>query len=103
MEGKRGRLRLLEKGGKEKLVWLHREAEEFLDAYIAAANIVDPEAALFQTLDKAHRLTGQALDRRNMLRAVKERCAKAGLIGGVLQSHLPGHRHDGVSAQRRIA
>jgi len=26
------RLRLIEKGNKEKLVWLHREAEEFLDA-----------------------------------------------------------------------
>ena len=32
LEGKRGRLRLMEKGNKEKLVWLHREAEEFLDA-----------------------------------------------------------------------
>jgi integrase/recombinase XerD len=34
LEGKRARLRLMEKGNKEKLVWLHREAEEFLDAYI---------------------------------------------------------------------
>ena len=32
LEGKRGRLRLMENGNKEKLVWLHREAEEFLDA-----------------------------------------------------------------------
>ena len=51
---------LLEKGNKEKLVWLHREAEEFLDGYIAAAGIEDKEAPLFQTLDKAHRLTGEA-------------------------------------------
>jgi hypothetical protein len=27
LQGKRARLRLLEKGNKEKLVWLHQEAE----------------------------------------------------------------------------
>jgi site-specific recombinase XerD len=79
LEGKRARLRLLEKGSKEKLVWLHREAEEFLDAYIAAAVIGNPEAPLFQTLDKAHRLTGDAITRRDMLRVVKDRCVAAGL------------------------
>lgn len=79
LEGKRARLRLLEKGNKEKLVWLHREAEEFLDAYIAAAGIRDGDAPLFQTLDKAHRLTGQSITRRDMLRVVKDRCRSAGL------------------------
>lgn len=79
LEGKRGRLRLMEKGNKEKLVWLHREAEEFLDAYIAAAGIEDPKAPLFQTLDKAHILSGEVLSRRDMLRAVKLRCNAAGL------------------------
>jgi hypothetical protein len=44
LEGKRARLRLLEKGNKEKLVWLHREAEELLDAYLAAAGIDDAVA-----------------------------------------------------------
>jgi integrase/recombinase XerD len=79
LEGKRARLRLLEKGNKEKLVWLHREAEEFLDGYIAAAGIDDPDAPLFQTLDKSHRLTGDVITRRDMLRVVKERCIAAGL------------------------
>ena len=79
LEGKRARLRLLEKGNKEKLVWLHREAEEFLDAYIAAAGIDEAETPLFQTLDKAHSLTGDAITRRDMLRVVKERCIAAGL------------------------
>lgn len=79
LEGKRARLRLLEKGNKEKLVWLHREAEEFLDAYIAAVRINETEAPLFQALDKAHRLTGEAITRRDMLRVVKERCIAAGL------------------------
>lgn len=79
IEGKRARLRLLEKGNKEKLVWLHREAEEFLDAYIKEAGIEGADTPLFQSLDKAHRLTGDALDRRNMLRMVKGRCIAAGL------------------------
>src|SRR3984957_6750097 len=39
LQGKRARLRLLEKGNKEKLVWLHHEAEQFLDAYLEAAAI----------------------------------------------------------------
>lgn len=78
LQGKRARLRLLEKGNKEKLVWLHHEAEEYLDAYLAVAAVADA-AALFQTLDKAHRLTGLAISRRDMLRIVKVRCAQAGL------------------------
>ena len=69
----------MEKGNEEKLVWLHREAEEVLDAWLAAAGITDPKAAVFQTLDKAQRLTGQTLSRRDMPRAVKERCIAAGL------------------------
>jgi integrase/recombinase XerD len=79
IEGKRARLRLLEKGNKEKLVWLHREAEEFLDAYVTAGGIEDAGAPLFQSIDKGQQLTGEALDRRNMLRMVKERCIAAGL------------------------
>ena len=79
LEGKRGRLRPMEKGNKEKLVWLHREAKEFLDAYLATAGIEDAKAPLFQTLDKAHILSGEVLSRRDMLRAVKQRCNAAGL------------------------
>ena len=78
-EGKRARLRLLEKCNKERLVWLHREAEEFLDAYIAAAGIEDKEAPLFQSVDKVHRFSGEAITRRNMLRVVKDRCLAAAL------------------------
>ena len=79
LEGKRARLRLLEKGNKEQLVWLHHEAEAYLDAYIAAAGISDAETPLFQSLDKAHKLTGEAISRRDMLRMVKARCIAAGL------------------------
>jgi hypothetical protein len=76
---KRARLRLLEKGNKEKLVWVHREAEEVVDAYLAAAGIIDAQAPLFPTLDKAHNMTGEAITRRDMLRMVKGRCRAAGL------------------------
>jgi Phage integrase family len=41
--------------------------------------IDEAEAPLFQTLDKAHRLTGDAITRRDMLRVVKDRCVAAGL------------------------
>jgi len=79
LQGKRARLRLLEKGNKEKLVWLHHEAEQFLDAYLEAANISENAAPVFQTLNKNHRLSGAGISRRDMLRIVKERCAKAEL------------------------
>ncbi len=79
LEGKRARLRLMEKGNKEKLVWLHREAEEHLAAYLSAAHIEDHSSPIFQTLDKAHHLSGVAMSRRDMLRVVKERCRASGL------------------------
>jgi site-specific recombinase XerD len=101
LEGKRGRLRLREKGNKEKLVWLHREAEEFLDAYLAAAGIEDTKAPLFQTLDKAHILSGEAISRRDMLRREAAlQCGRA--VGFVLQSHIPRHGHHSVSQQWRF-
>ena len=79
LQGKRARLRLLEKGGKEKLVWLHHEAEQYLDAYLEGAHISDAGAPVFQTMNKNHRLTAEGISRRDMLRVVKERCAVAEL------------------------
>ena len=70
---------MLEKGGKERLVWLHHEAERYLDAYLELAGILEVDSALFQTLDRKHRLSGEAISRRDMLRIVKERCLAAGL------------------------
>ena len=63
LQGKRARLRLLEKGNKEKLIWLHHEAEQYIDAYLEVANINDAGAAVFQTLNKNHVLTGKAITR----------------------------------------
>lgn len=88
--GKRPQLRLQEKGGKEKLVWLHHEAEEFLDRYLEKAAIAEAKAPLFQTLDKRHRLTGQGIGRRDLLRAVKQRCRNAGLPGTISNHSFRG-------------
>jgi integrase/recombinase XerD len=90
LQGKRGRLRLLEKGNKEKLVWLHHEAEEYLDSYLEISAIAEAQAPLFQTMDKSHRLTGHALSRRDMLRIVKGRCAAAGLPDGICNHTFRG-------------
>jgi len=50
-EGKRWKLRLHEKGGKEHVVPVHHVLEEYLDAYLDAANIRDQAGGpLFRTL-----------------------------------------------------
>ena len=90
LQGKRARLRLLEKGNKEKLVWLHHEAEQYLDAYLEAADINETAAPVFQTLNKNHRLTGDPITRRDMLRIVKERCAAAGLSESICNHTFRG-------------
>jgi integrase/recombinase XerD len=76
MEGKHSRLRLIEEGNKEILIWLHREAEEPLHTYIKEAGISGAHAPLFQSLDKVHRFTGDAILRWDI---VKSRCKAAGL------------------------
>jgi integrase len=79
-QGKRCWLRLHEKGGKFHEVPCHHKAEEYLDAYIAAAGIAsDPHTPLFRTLDRRRRLTADRLDRREALAMVKRRAAAAGL------------------------
>jgi integrase/recombinase XerD len=46
---------------------------------IKEAGVTDADAPLFQSLDKAHRLTGDDIIRRDMLNVVKDRCRMAGL------------------------
>jgi integrase/recombinase XerD len=57
----------------------HHLAEAYLDAYLEAAKLDDPKAPLFQSVDRARRLTGQALQRREVLAMIKRRAAAAGL------------------------
>ena len=79
-QGSRGWLRLHEKGGKRHDVPAHHRAAEALDKYVEAAELEEPKAALFQSVDPAgRRLTGRALQRRVVLAMIKRRAAAAGL------------------------
>ena len=78
-QGTRGWLRLHEKGGKRHDVPAHHRAEEAVEAYLAAAGgIEDVKAPLFQSVDRAGRLSGRPLGRRAVLAMIKRR-AVAGL------------------------
>ena len=91
-----------EKSSSE-LVWLHHEAEAYLDAYIAAAGIDDTEAPLFQSLYKGHKLTGEAISRRDVLRMVKERCIAAGLSEAFCNHTFRGTGMTVFLSKRRLA
>ena len=79
-QGSRGWLRLHEKGGKRHDVPAHHRAAAALDAYVEAAGLEEPKAALFQTVNPAGcGLTGRALDRRVVLAMIKRRAAAPGL------------------------
>ena len=79
-QGNRGWLRLHEKGGRRHDVPAHHRTSAALDAYVEAAELEEPRAALFQSVDPARRrLTGRALKRRVVLAMIKRRAATAGL------------------------
>ena len=79
MNGKRWWLRLHEKGGKRLEIPVHHKAEEYLDAYLDAAGIGDRKGFLFRSVDRAGKLTKNALHPDNALMMVKERAREAGL------------------------
>ncbi len=86
-QGKRCWLVLHEKGGKQHEVPCHHKAEEYLDAYVAAAGIIDDkQSPLFRSLDRRRRLTAGRLDRREALAMVKRRAVAAGL-GDLVCNH----------------
>ena len=78
-QGVRGWLRLHEKGGKRHDVPAHHRAEEAVEAYVAAGGLEDARAPLFQSVDRAGRLSGRPLARRAVLAMIKRRAAAAGL------------------------
>lgn len=81
VQGRRGWVRLHEKGGKEHEVPCHHNLERYLDEYIAAAGIAkDPDAPLFQTaLGKTGRLTGRAMWQQDAYRMVQRRTRSTGI------------------------
>ena len=78
-QGVRGWLRLHEKGGKRHDVPAHHRAEEAMEAYVSAAGLEDGRAPLFQSVDRAGRLSGRPLGRRAVLAMIKRRAVAAGL------------------------
>jgi integrase/recombinase XerD len=83
--GEQAALVLHEKGGKERRIPCHHKAREFLRAYVAAAGF-EPRAKgpLFQTAPgRSAKLSGEPMTIDDALRAVKRRCADAGLPASI--------------------
>jgi site-specific recombinase XerD len=79
IQGRRGWVRLHEKGGKEHEVPCHHTLERYLDEYIAAARIgADGDGPLFRTTG---RKTGQphAMWQQDAYRLIQRRAAAAGI------------------------
>jgi site-specific recombinase XerD len=79
VQGRRGWVRLHEKGGKEHELPCHHNLERYLDEYIAAAGIDgDPEGPLFRTTG---RKTGkqQKMWQQDAYRMIQRRSAAIGL------------------------
>ena len=80
-QGRRGWVRLHEKGGKEHEVPCHHSLEQYLEDYIAAAGIAgDLDGPLFRTAaGKTGALTGNAMWQQDALRMIQRRAEAAGI------------------------
>jgi site-specific recombinase XerD len=79
VQGRRGWVRLHEKGGKEHEVPCHHSLEQYLDEYIEAAGIAgDPDGPLFRTTG---RKTGKQhpMWQQDAYRMIQRRAADAGI------------------------
>ena len=89
--GRRHRLRLHEKGGKQHEVPAHHRVEEYLDAYLEAAGIgPEKDSPLFRAAAPARQgrgLGARGLSRFDATRAVQRRARQAGLGVDGLCSH----------------
>lgn len=79
VQGRRGWVRLHEKGGKEHELPCHHNLELYLDEYIAAAGIgVDPDGPLFRTTGRKTGLQ-QEMWQQDAYRMIQRRSAAVGL------------------------
>ena len=96
-----GWLRLHEKGGKRHDVPAHHRAEEAVEAYLAAGGVDDAKAPLFQSVDRAGRLSGRPLGRRAVLAMIDQAAGRGGGAAGVdVLPHVSGDGDHGVSVER---
>ncbi len=95
-EGRRAWFRLHEKGGKLHHVPAHHNAEDYVDAYLAAAGIAgDRKGPLFRTFDRRRRLTERPLSDRDARYMVKRR-ARAAKLPEAICNHT--FRATGITA-----
>ncbi len=79
-QGRRMWFRLNEKGGKHHEVPAHHKAEEYLDAYLAAAGETNAKTTpLFRTISREGHLTPRRMHRTDALRMIKRRATAADL------------------------
>jgi integrase/recombinase XerD len=80
MQGRRGWVRLHEKGGKEHEVPCHHNLEHYLDEYIAAGIAGDPDGPLFRTAaGKTGALTRNPMWQQDAYRMIQRRAEAAGI------------------------
>ena len=95
--GRRWRVRLKEKGGKQRDVPLHHKAKDYLDAYLEAASVSeDGNLPLFRTMTRTKELSERPLSRTSVLRMVKSRAEDAGLESDRVCCHT--FRGTGITA-----
>lgn len=84
-KGRRSFIRLHEKGGKHHEVPVHHKAEEFLDAYIEAAGIVEEKnTPLFRSIGgRGRELSKDGMNRFDIYEMVRRRALALGMGGGV--------------------
>jgi site-specific recombinase XerD len=82
LKGRRSYFHFYEKGGVDHEVAAHHKAEEYMDAYIAAAGIGEQKKTpLFRSINSKRQLTERRLDRQRAWAMVKRRIKKSGLAG----------------------
>ena len=87
-QGRRGWVRLHEKGGKRHEMPCHHNLEAYLDEYIAATGLADhPKSHLFRTVPRRSRLpTGNPVTQPDVFRMIRRRALAAG-IGTQIGNH----------------
>ena len=97
LQGRRGWVRLHQKGGKEHVVPCHHNLELYLDSYLAAAGIAgDLDGPLFRTAaGRTGQLTANPLWQQDAYRMIQRRAKAAGI-----QTRIGNHtfRATGITA-----
>jgi integrase len=104
LQGRRSWVRLHEKGGKRHEVPCHHSLDEYLDAWIAAAKIVeDKKGPLFRSFKKGDKLTTNPMTRSDVLYMIKRRAKGAAPALLHLLPYFSRNRNHRLSAKRRYA